>query len=58
MLKAIIKNIYFTYLLFTERGREGEREGKKHQCMGASCVPPTEDLARNPNMCPDWELIQ
>ena len=23
--------------------------------MFASCVPPTEDLAHNPDMCPDWE---
>ena len=29
--------------------------GKKHQCVVASCAPPTGDLARNPGMCPDWE---
>ena len=40
----------FIYL-FLERGREGER-GRKHHCVVASCVPPTEDLARNPGMCP------
>ena len=38
-----------------ERGREEEREGEKHQCMVASCAPPTGDLAFNPCMCPDWE---
>ena len=40
--------IYF----FLERGREGEREGEKHQCVVASHTPSTEDLARNPGMCP------
>ena len=29
--------------------------GDKHQCVVASHVPPTGDLARNPGMCPDWE---
>ena len=45
-------NIY-TYFFFLEsffiiiifyfqtRGREGEREGEKHQCVVASCTPPT-----------------
>ena len=41
------------YLLFLERGREGEREGEKHQCVVASSVPPTGDLAHNPGMCSD-----
>ena len=27
---------------------EGEKEGKKHQCVVASHVPPTGDLACNP----------
>ena len=35
---------------------EREREGEKHQCVVASCIPPTEGLAHNPGMCPDWEL--
>ena len=38
--------------------REGEREEEKHQCVVASLVPPTGDLAPNPGMCPDWELHQ
>ena len=46
----------FIYLL--ERGREGEREGEKHQCVVVSCVPPTGDLAHNPGLCPDWESNQ
>ena len=48
----------FIYFFFGERGREGEREGKKHQCEVASCMPPTEDLADNPGMSPDWESNQ
>ena len=37
---------------------EVEREGEKHQCVVASCMPPTGDLACNPGMCPDWESNQ
>ena len=47
---------YFSYLFFREREREREREGEKHQCVVASHTPQTGDLARNPGMCPDWEL--
>ena len=47
----------FIYL-FLERGREGEREGEKHQCAVASHVPPHGDLARNPGVYPDWESNQ
>ena len=42
----------FIYLFLESR----EREGEKHQCVVASCAPPTGGLARNPGMCPDWEL--
>ena len=46
-------------LIFRERGREGERERnipmwETHRLV-ASQMPPTEALARNPGMCPDWE---
>ena len=41
--------------MFIEKGREGEREGEKHQCVVASGAPHTGDLAHNPAMCPDWE---
>ena len=43
----------FYLFIFRDKGREGEREGKKHQCVVAPCVPPTEDLAHNLGMCPD-----
>ena len=38
-----------------ERGRKGEREGEKHQCVVASHVPLVGDLACNPGTCPGWE---
>ena len=38
------------------RGREGEREGEKHQCVVVSHAPPTGDLDRNQGVCPDWEF--
>ena len=44
----------FIYL-FLRRGKEGERKGEKHQCVLASHVSPTGDLALNLGMCPDWE---
>ena len=40
--------------IFGERGREGGREGEKHQCVVASHVASTGDLAYNPGMCSDW----
>ena len=57
----LIEKLYFLrfYLfIFRERGREGEREGEKHQCVAASCVALTGDLARNPGMCLDRESNQ
>ena len=44
--------------LFLERAEGKEKEREKHQCVVASCLPPTGDLACNPGMCPDWELNQ
>ena len=57
----INKYLYFYFLkfdlcIFGQRGRVGEREEEKHQCVVASHVAPTGDLACNPGMCPDWEL--
>ena len=47
----------FIYL-FLERGDQREKEGEKHQCVVASHVPLTGDLACHPGMCPDWESNQ
>ena len=44
--------------IFRERGRKGEREGGKHQCVVASHMAPTGDLARNLSMHTDWESNQ
>ena len=44
--------MYVCIYLFLEKGREGGREGEKHQCVVASGAPPTGDLAHNPGMCP------
>ena len=53
-------SFFLRFYLFTfrERGREGEREEDKHQCLGASHTPPTGDLACNPSMCPGEEANQ
>ena len=55
-----LKNHFLRFYLFIfrERGRDGEREGEKQQCVVASHTPPTGDLAHNPGMCPDWESNQ
>ena len=45
----------FYLFIFRQTGREGEREGEKHQYVVASRAPPAGDLAHNPGMCPDWE---
>ena len=62
LLLPIVEWFYFFlrfYLfIFRERGREREREGEKHQCVVASHVAPTGDLACNTGMCPDWESNQ
>ena len=36
--------------IFQQRGREGEIEGEKYQCVVASQEPPSQDLACNPGM--------
>ena len=41
--------------IFLDKVMEGEREGEKHPSVVASHTPPTEDLAHNPGICPDWE---
>ena len=43
----------FIYLcIYFRGGKEGEREGKKHQCVVASHMPLAGDLGHNPIMCP------
>ena len=54
LLETFLFFLKILFIIFRERGREGEREGEKHQCVVASCVPPTGDLAHNPGMCYDW----
>ena len=58
-LVVVWENIFILFFkrfyLFLERGKDGERKGEKHQCVGAPHTPPTGDLARNPGTCPDWE---
>ena len=50
----VLKRFYLLFI-FRERGREGE----KHQCVVASHMLPTGDLACNSGiMCPDWESNQ
>ena len=43
--------------LFLERGerKEKDREKNSHQCVVATCTPPTGGLACNPGMYSDWE---
>ena len=50
--------LFKKYFIYFYRGREGEREVEKHQCLVASCMPSTGDLAHNVGMCPDWESNQ
>ena len=47
---SFLIKVLFIYF-WRDGGREGDREGGKHQCVVASHVPPTGDLARNPGMC-------
>ena len=44
----------FIYL-FSEKGREKERERNVSVWLVASRVPPPGDLAHNPGMCSDWK---
>ena len=51
-------NLFFKDFIQLLLERKGKRQGEKHQCVVASTVPPTGDLAHNPGMCPDWESNQ
>ena len=50
-----LKKILFIYFQ-TEGKGERKRWREKNQCVVASCVPPTGDLAHNPGMCSHREL--
>ena len=58
IINKYIKKIKDYLFIFRERGREGEREGEKPQCLVAPDTPPPGGLAHNPGMCPAWESNQ
>ena len=45
LLLTLFKRFYLFIFIFRQRGREGEREGEKHQCVVASHASPTGDSA-------------
>ena len=51
--KGLIMFFFFKIYLFIfrERGREGERDGEKHQCVVASHTAPTGDLDHTTQAC-------
>ena len=54
LLFSLLHIVFFkdSYLIvFRGSRREGKRDGEKHQCVVASHVPLTGDLACNPGMC-------
>ena len=57
-MDIILLSVFLIFYLFIcrEKGRDGEREGEKHQCVVASPTPPIRDLTCNPGMCPDWDF--
>ena len=46
--EPVFFNILFKYFIYVFLERKGGREGEKHQCVVASRMPPTGDLA----LCP------
>ena len=57
-LQPLFFFLRFYLLIYLDRGEGKEKEKEKHQCVVASYVPPTGDLACNSGMCPDWESNQ
>ena len=47
----LFKKIFYLFI-FRERGREGEREGEKHQCVVASRTTPTGGHGLQPRPVP------
>ena len=58
--KSSPKNVYWFYFIFFFRISFIFRERGTSMCkihwLVASCTPLAGDLARNPGICPDWEL--
>ena len=52
-IQMLISFLFLIFYLFLEG--KGGREGEKHQCVVASCAPPTGELTCNPGICSDWE---
>ena len=60
MILEIIRfsdNFFFrVYLfIFRKKGREGEREGEKHQCVVPLMCPPLGTHPATQACAPDWE---
>ena len=53
VIEIYIVGFFFRFYLFISRERG--RKGEIHWCVVASCMPPTGDLACNPDLCTDWE---
>ena len=56
MLEFRFKKVFLKreFIYFQTEGKGGrKREGEKHQCVVASHMPTTGNLAHNPGMCPD-----
>ena len=48
---CVYLKVLFTY--FQKEGKEGKKRGRE---TSIGCLlPPTQDLAHNPGMCPKWE---
>ena len=54
--RQMIYFLRFISFIFRDRGRDGEREKEKHQCVVASQPPSSGNLACNTGMCLDSEL--
>ena len=51
-LQIFFKDFIYVFL---DRGERREKDRERNTVCGCFLSTPTEDLARNPGMCPDWE---